>query len=92
MKSYKFVSYDREYKSWDIYDSVTLIEEEYSPDSTWKGFDPIKNKIFSGDVYEYDGEKVKILNLKNLIFGKILQKLKKCCKEQTGQELYHKFL
>jgi exoribonuclease R len=62
MKSYKFVSYDREYKSWDIYDSVTLIEEEYSPDSTWKGFDPIKNKIFSGDVYEYDGEKVKILH------------------------------
>ena len=52
MKSYKFVYYDREYRNWDVYDSVTLIGEEYRSDSIWKGFDPIKQKLFTGDVYE----------------------------------------
>ena len=36
--------------------------------------------------------KVKILKLKNLIFGKIQQKQKRCFKEQMVLELFHKFL
>ena len=62
MKSFKFVSHDRDYKSWDIYDSVTLLEEPIETDSIWRGFDPIKYKLFSGDVYEYSGESINILH------------------------------
>jgi len=62
MKSYKFVSHDREYHGWDIYDSVTLMEESIRQDGLWKEFDPIKHKLFTGDVYEYNQSIVNVLH------------------------------
>jgi exoribonuclease R len=65
MKSYKFISHDRDYKSWDIYDSVTLRIEEFKEDCEWIGFNPLTYRLYSGDVFEIhrkEGKQVTILH------------------------------
>ena len=48
--------------SWDIYDSVTLINEEYKEDSEWIGFNPLTYKLYSGDVFECHRKEVTVLH------------------------------
>lgn len=46
-KSYKIIITDRNYQSWNLYDTLSLIEIEKID------IDPSINKLFSGDVFEY---------------------------------------
>ena len=46
-KSYKILITDRNYQSWNLYDTLSLIEIEKID------IDPSINKLFSGDVFEY---------------------------------------
>ena len=49
MPTYKISIEDRNYKTWQLYLDGTL--EKVEP---LEGFCPIKSKLFSGDVFNYD--------------------------------------
>lgn len=51
MTKYKIRINDRNYSSWDIYDSENLKKIEHSD---WLDFNPIDKKLFTDDVFIID--------------------------------------
>ena len=48
MIQYKIIVNDRNYSNWKLYDALSLNEVESLP------IDPINERLFSNDVFEYE--------------------------------------
>ena len=62
-KTYKIIVNDKNYLSWEIYDSDTLIEIKKEENiELYKKINPVEQKLFSSDIFNFENGELNIIH------------------------------